>query len=156
MNRGLRNFLRCHHSCKFPTKSAIFGPCQKVSRRDPTFLPVDLLDLLRVRDGLNNQPDTVCGKKTEDSRKITDTVCVSPSILHIMAISMYRHDRNGHITGCFFHCYPIISPSSKVMVRQCFQHISTTLFRNKKHDTRHGKNIQHDRSYNISHRTYYF
>ena len=42
------------------------------------------------------------------------------------------------------------------MVWQCFQHISTTLFRNKKHDTRHRKDIQHDRSDDISHITYYF
>ena len=47
------------------------------------------------------------------------------------------------------------SLSAKVTVLQSFQHMSTTLFRIREHDTRRSDYVQHNRGDDVSHTTHY-
>ena len=73
-----------------------------------------------------------------------------------MAIKIYHNDRNGNITLIFCHLEAMISSLSKVMGLQSRQKNDTYKHRLNEHDSTNRKDIQYDRSDDISHISYYY
>ena len=89
--------------------------------------------------------------------------CFSSQIFHFLTSKVNHNDRNGHITCNFFHCQAMISSFTKVMGPQSRKIVEKTevencycMLRHKAYDSEIRKCIQHNRSDDISHTTYYF
>ena len=88
---------------------------------------------------------------------------IAHNLLNFMTFYVDFCDRNGHITSDTFHYYAIKSSLAKVVGLQSpffLAHFGenerSTIFRHHKHASTDRNYIQHDRSDNISHATYYF